>query len=886
MKTFYIVPHSHLDREWYRTFQENRVKLVRFMDDLLETMEEDEGYSVYTLDAQTSFIDDYFDVKPQNKERFKKLVCSGRLPIGPWYVQPDEHLPTAEGIIRNLLISKNISDEYGDFFRLGYVPDSFGQSAAFPTLMKGFGIDSAVIYRGFAEEDSKYNDFLWEGYDGSVLVSNWMPIGYGNAMFFRENDLENNIKVIEENIELLQKRSVSDNYLLMCGSDQSFIKKFLPDVVRDLNEYYSSHGKDYHFVLSTPLEYIQAISAYTEKMETVRGELRKGKKSRTHNSIGATRMDIKKQNYEAEKQYLSLLEPLNTMCALFGSERDVDLIRRGWKYLVENHAHDSICCCCTDDIHKELIMRMNGAQQMANFLIKEKAEQLYKNIRFAEGNGRPLLLFTSCIADRKDIMEADIYVKEKSFAIFNAKNEEVPYEILTEDEFNLKDTIVSFTPIPDDIYHKLHIRIQYHTSFCGYETLYIKEGAKPSLTKISMVRDGVLDNGLVRVECQEDGTLRIQDLVHNIAYDNQHIFVDDGNAGDEYDYSPAFNDFSVTSKNALKKVRIVENKNLKATLELVYEMDIPANTSLQERSKEITKLNIVSYVSLYRDDAKVYFKTIIDNNAKNHRIQVRFDAQKALAYHYADMPLGVIERENTFTLTKISVDEGWHERYYPVFDQHRFCILKDEDKGLALLNKGITQYEIYQEDTTQLALTLLSCVGAMGNIGLKYRPGRRSGSADLTPDSQMIGKWESEYCFMFVNEDCDVVSEAYSYDNTPLAYQYPLYSCEGSLPDVLKIAESKDKVQISAYKESENGEGHILRLVNPYDYPLENIKVRINPYFYKQIEFVDLAEENIERKGITIKKDNNPDGSAKAIPNGWIHIERMERNSLLTFRLK
>ena len=93
MKKFFIVPHSHLDREWYRTFQENRVKLTRFMDDLLDTLDEDPDYTCYTLDAQTSFIDDYFDVKPQNEERFAAYVKEGKLPIGPWYVQPDEHLP-------------------------------------------------------------------------------------------------------------------------------------------------------------------------------------------------------------------------------------------------------------------------------------------------------------------------------------------------------------------------------------------------------------------------------------------------------------------------------------------------------------------------------------------------------------------------------------------------------------------------------------------------------------------------------------------------------------------------------------------------------------------------------------------------------------------------
>lgn len=108
------------------------------MDDLLETMDTDPDYTCYTLDAQTSFMDDYFDVKPQNEKKFGEYVKAGKLPIGPWYVQPDEHLPTAEGIIRNMLISKKLSDRYADYNRVGYVPDSFGQSSTMPTLLKGF----------------------------------------------------------------------------------------------------------------------------------------------------------------------------------------------------------------------------------------------------------------------------------------------------------------------------------------------------------------------------------------------------------------------------------------------------------------------------------------------------------------------------------------------------------------------------------------------------------------------------------------------------------------------------------------------------------------------------------------------------------------------------
>ncbi|PKM63925.1 MAG: alpha-mannosidase, partial [Firmicutes bacterium HGW-Firmicutes-20] len=508
MKTFNVVPHSHLDREWYRTLQENRIKLIRFMDDLFDTMEKDPTYLYYELDAQTSFIDDYFDVKPENLERFKRLVQEGRLIIGPWYVQPDEHLPTAEGTIRNLLISRKISDRFGDFGKVAYVPDSFGQSATFPSLMSGFGLKSAIMYRGFAEDDSKFNDFIWEGLDGSRLIANWMPVGYGNAMFLREDDDAKNIEVVEENIELLEERSVSENLLLMCGSDQSFVKKFLPNTVKRLNELYED--KQFTFKLSRLQDYIDAISLHAGKMEIVIGELRKGKRSRTHNSIGATRMDIKTMNFKSEMKYLKVLEPLTSMMTCFGLETDLEIINRGWKYIIENHAHDSICCCCTDDIHHEILMRMMFANQTADYLIKEKLEALNQRVNFNLELGRPVLIFSSYIGRRKEQIEVDVYVKNMEFVILNSKGKNLEFEILSSSEFNLKDTKVSFTPIPDDYYHKVKVRVLVEMFGFGYDSIYVKEGITNLLSKGDIAKENTLENDKIKLVIESDGMVVVQ----------------------------------------------------------------------------------------------------------------------------------------------------------------------------------------------------------------------------------------------------------------------------------------------------------------------------------------------------------------------------------------
>src|SRR3954447_22948499 len=93
--TILIVPHTHWDREWYQTFQQFRIRLVRTVDKLLAILDKDDHdpqFRFFTLDGQTIVLDDYLEVRPEHEERLKRYIRSGRILIGPWYLQPDEFL--------------------------------------------------------------------------------------------------------------------------------------------------------------------------------------------------------------------------------------------------------------------------------------------------------------------------------------------------------------------------------------------------------------------------------------------------------------------------------------------------------------------------------------------------------------------------------------------------------------------------------------------------------------------------------------------------------------------------------------------------------------------------------------------------------------------------
>ena len=86
----HVVPHFHWDREWYFTAEESKILLVNDMEEVLTMLETREDYPYFVLDGQTSVLEDYFSVSPENRERVRELVQRGKLIIGPWYTQTDE----------------------------------------------------------------------------------------------------------------------------------------------------------------------------------------------------------------------------------------------------------------------------------------------------------------------------------------------------------------------------------------------------------------------------------------------------------------------------------------------------------------------------------------------------------------------------------------------------------------------------------------------------------------------------------------------------------------------------------------------------------------------------------------------------------------------------
>lgn len=179
---FTIFGQSHLDLAWLWTTEETRRKAARTYSNQLSLME---SYPEYRfLLCEPPVLEYLKESYPNVWERVKERVRAGQIiPEGAVYVECDTNMPCGESLVRQFLYGKEwFLRELGRDCRLAWMPDTFGFSGALPQIMIQCGVpyfSSQKMIRQDPEcEPFPYNDFWWQGIDGSRVL----------AHFYKENN--------------------------------------------------------------------------------------------------------------------------------------------------------------------------------------------------------------------------------------------------------------------------------------------------------------------------------------------------------------------------------------------------------------------------------------------------------------------------------------------------------------------------------------------------------------------------------------------------------------------------------------------------------------------------------------------------------------------------
>jgi Glycosyl hydrolases family 38 N-terminal domain/Alpha mannosidase middle domain len=314
---------------------------------VLDELEGDERLC-FTLDGQLATADDYLEIRPEAEERIRALVRTGRLAIGPWQALMDEFLVDGETIIRNLEAGLARAEELGGTMRVGYLPDMFGHVAQMPQILRAAGIEVAVAWRGVPGAIRSHR-FVWEGIDGSEVLTEYLPDGYDNAAHLFGEPGEPDLARFEERY---RPWFGEDDILGMVGTDHM---PLVPELVARTPD-----GAR----IGTLAEYLEAADVQ-DGLTRWRGELRSAARANLLPGVTSARIDLKAACARAERWLERYAEPLQ---ALYGADWPEPFLRQAWTRMFQNSAHDSICGCSADEVSAQVLVRYAEAEQIGREL--------------------------------------------------------------------------------------------------------------------------------------------------------------------------------------------------------------------------------------------------------------------------------------------------------------------------------------------------------------------------------------------------------------------------------------------------------------------------------------------------------------------------------------
>ncbi|MBN2387136.1 MAG: hypothetical protein JXB85_08950 [Anaerolineales bacterium] len=354
----------------------------------------------------------------------------------------------------------------------------------------------------------------------------------------------------------------------------------------------------------------------------------------------------------------------------------------------------------------------------------------------------------------------------------------------------------------------------------------------------------VIENEFLRAEAHKDGTLTLHDKRNGATCRGLNRFVDGGDCGDEYNYSPPAHDQLLPA--SFSGVRI-QRGPVQQTLEVTLQLEIPTGLApdRQRRAARTVTLPIVTRATLHSGVARLDLETTIDNQARDHRLRVHFPAPFAVQEADHDGHFEVVRR-------KVGVpesDETWIEQPRPEVPQRAFTSISDGTRGLMIANRGLPEVEVRQQPdgNSEIAITLLRCVDWLSRDDFVTRKAHAGPSLE-TPGGQMPGSWTFAYAVIpHAGTWRETFEQAYAFDLPLRAMATGIHS--GLLAPRMAFVESSPRTfVVSAVKHTEDGRGWLVR---GYNIGGEDIYATLKPWRrLRSPERCMLSEERIELLGL------------------------------------
>src|SRR6266516_430811 len=201
--------------------------------------------------------------------------------------------------------------------------------------------------------------------------------------------------------------------------------------------------------MGTLPEYIEAVrqqngihetSQHPSSLQVLSGEMRSSQYAHLLPAVLSTRMWIKLENSVTEHLLEYEMEPLAAWAEKLGAPYPTGLVKLAWKYLLQNHPHDSICGCSIDQVHRENAVRFSQSQQIAEGVIAQAMSAIVSAVNTqapvaTSHTGHapaPIVVFNPGPGPRTEVVQATVQFPGslRNAVLIDERGEHMPYTVV------------------------------------------------------------------------------------------------------------------------------------------------------------------------------------------------------------------------------------------------------------------------------------------------------------------------------------------------------------------------------------------------------------------------------------------------------------------------
>ena len=741
----HAIVHTHFDREWYEQRWSYLARLITQVDRLLDMMVEEPSFAA-TLDGQSILIHDYLGVAPARATELRQRIEEGRLAVGPWWVLADLMIPTGETMLRNLGIGIREARSAGSASVVGYVPDMFGLPAQTPQVLQLAGLDFCVTWRGFGVDVPL--EHIWEAPDGSTVVTSLLaPLAYAMAADFLDAPYD---KPLDTVVRYAAAGRPSGQVPLMLGGDHWLPTQPTIDAVRAAGYQWTTVDGLRRAVLER--------TANGSLLELNRGEAYSNGHTLILPGVLSARAPLRRANKLVEHSLITH-EAFIAALGTAGPSSSAARVDALWRYWLENTAHDSICGCSTDEVHKHTEVRVSETSAGLGGLSREASKAAIGQ----EG------LRVNRIWVRDFSLDANDDLGVHEFGAFTL--DRLGGGRLTLDWLHLAKPVHQVilrssdgSEIPARVrprrsYDDSGHREDSHSVYQHTVEAFLPSGtsAPLALTTLSVepVADSVatqwesgssIADGHTRVEVTSQGALTITDLATGHVLPGAFTVRDVADRGDSYDFDPLPRDIAVTGLREIK-TRVCRDP-LGARLEISGLLTTPRSLNDDRASRTpylVDNAVTIDVLLPHATPGEVHVEVTVDNRAEDHRLRVVIPTGIKTPTSKADAAFMMMERAIEDTeLDRVARGEieqgaldGTSQSNFPV---EGFVAVTDGERIVCVAVDGISEFQAVHDGAgnAEIELTVLRAFGFLSRYDLRCRRWE-AGPPVPTPGGQIPG---------------------------------------------------------------------------------------------------------------------------------------------------